>query len=434
MSITTCASTSAGSFDAIIASLLPSPSLAVATAAEQSVGSVGVALEVCSLPGQPKNDRLSATEMEMGLGIHGEPGTQKLPVLPADSIVDNMLSMICDTSGACRWKTPMVKGEDVVLLVNNLGSTPVMEQYVVARRAIAQLEAGPSGVSVARVFVGSFMTSLDMIGVSLSVLRVSAFDALFKEAVARRTSGSLSPGWLPLADPLALLDVSTTAPAWPAAFAAPRIPAAAAPVPAAPEAPTAAAAPAGPSLTPETAEAVKAAVIAAVAAIVAAEDQLTAWDAAAGDGDCGTTMKRGTDQVTADLPGYDFSCPSTLLGQLAGSIGGMGGTSGVILDIFFRACGNSFRTAATADFDALLCALQAGTDAITFYGGATEGMRTMLDALIPGLRAGTAAGTFRAMAGAAMAAAEATSTMAAVAGRAAYVPDSQVQGERVNSK
>ena len=106
----------------------------------------------------------------------------------------------------------------------------------------------------------------------------------------------------------------------------------------------------------------------------------------------------------------------------------MGGTSGVILDIFFRACGNSYATASVADVTALLDALQAGTDAITFYGGATEGMRTMLDAMIPAHRAGKAAGTFGAMAAAAMAGAEATSSMAAVAGRAAYVPDSQVQG------
>ena len=61
--------------------------LAVATAAEQSVGSVGVALDVCTLPGQPKNERLGAADLEMGLGIHGEPGTEKLAMTSADDIV-----------------------------------------------------------------------------------------------------------------------------------------------------------------------------------------------------------------------------------------------------------------------------------------------------------------------------------------------------------
>lgn len=408
--------------------------LAVATAAERSVGSVGVALDVCSLPGQPKNDRLTGSEMEMGLGIHGEPGTQKLTALPCDEIVDRMLSMICDPAGACRWEGGLSKGDSVVLLVNNLGSTPVMEQYVAARRAIEHLETD-LGVSVARSYVGSFMTSLDMAGVSLTLMKLSYFEDLCKDAVKARPSSSLAPGWSAVFDPLMLLDAPTGAVAWPASFAMQRLPAPEHPVPAASGGVLATAGASGPSISPESAEAVKKAVMAAVEAVCAAEEQLTAWDAAAGDGDCGTTMKRGAEQVTADLPGYDFTSPSTLLAQLADSIGTMGGTSGVILDIFFRACGNSYAGAETAaDASSLLDAIEAGTKAITFYGGATEGMRTLLDAMVPAHRAGVAAATVEvsvalaAMAEAAMAGADATRTMAAVAGRAAYVPDQQVQG------
>jgi dihydroxyacetone kinase len=217
-----------------------------------------------------------------------------------------------------------------------------------------------------------------------------------------------------------------------------RLPAPEHPVPTAPTGsggitPTAAAN--GPGISLESAEAVKKAVVAAVAAVCDAEEQLTAWDAVAGDGDCGTTMRRGAEQVTADLAGYNFSSPGTLLAQLADSIGTMGGTSGVILDIFFRACGNSYASAETAtDAIALLDAVEAGTKAITFYGGAKEGMRTMLDAMLPAYRAGIATDAadastaLAAMAEAAMTGADATRTMAAVAGRAAYVPDQQVQG------
>ena len=116
-----------------------------------------------------------------------------------------MLTMVC-SGGGCRWEGGLA-GQSVALLVNNLGSTPVMEQYVVARRAIEQLEA--SGATVARVFVGPFMTSLDMSGVSLTVFKLAQFEDLAKEAVKARPSMSLSPGWIKLGtEPLALLDAA----------------------------------------------------------------------------------------------------------------------------------------------------------------------------------------------------------------------------------
>ena len=157
--------------------------LAVAKAAEGSVGSVGTALDVCTLPGQPKNTRLGPNDMELGLGIHGEPGTQTLAMQPADQLTDRMLDMICDPDGGCRWRGGLQPGETVVLLVNNLGATPLMEMYIVARRALAKLAT--QGLHVARVFVGAFMTSLDMVGVSLTLLKVSRFQQIFRESVER---------------------------------------------------------------------------------------------------------------------------------------------------------------------------------------------------------------------------------------------------------
>ena len=97
---------------------------------------------------------------------------------------------------------------------------------------------------------------------------------------------SLSPGWIKLGtEPLALLDAPTGAPAWPAAFAIERTPAAPAPVPAGPALEVTAAG--GPTLDAEGAASLRSAVLAAVEAVVAAEADLTAWDAVAGDGDCG---------------------------------------------------------------------------------------------------------------------------------------------------
>ena len=277
--------------------------LAVATAAEQSVGSVGVALDVCTLPGQPKNARLGAADLEMGLGIHGEPGTEKLAMTSADDIVDRMLKMIC-SGGGCRWEGGLAD-QSVALLVNDLGSTPVMEQYVVARRAIEQLEA--SGATVARVFVGPFMTSLDMSGVSLTVFKLAQFEDHAKEAVKARPSMSLSPGWIKLGtEPLALLDAPTGAPAWPAAFAIERTPAAPAPVPAGPALEVTAAR--GPTLDAEGAASLRSAVLAAVEAVVAAEADLTAWDAVAGDGDCGPEQPRPSLSAAAQAADRVCAC------------------------------------------------------------------------------------------------------------------------------
>jgi dihydroxyacetone kinase len=107
--------------------------LAVAQAAEASVGSVGAALDACSLPGQPKNERIPAGCFELGLGIHGEPGTQTLPMESCDAVVERMIATLCDArGGTCRWAGGLPQessaGERVVLLVNNLGATTVMEQ------------------------------------------------------------------------------------------------------------------------------------------------------------------------------------------------------------------------------------------------------------------------------------------------------------------
>lgn len=412
--------------------------VAVAKATEASIGSVGVALDVCSLPGQPKNERIPLDFVELGLGIHGEPGTQLVALQPANRLVDRMLTMIYDqNSGACCWPEPLSAGERVILLVNNLGSTPAMELYVVARQAIASLES--KGLQVDRVLVGSFMTSLDMTGVSLTLLKVDAFTQRLTQEIMHRPSASLYPGWVEVPDITSLLDKRVGAVAWPANGFGNRTVAKSMPVPR-----SAASISqdsqdiSTPSVGGLQSDIVREAIVSACQDIIAAESQLTEWDSIAGDGDCGLTMKRGAEKVLSDLDTYQLANPACLLGQLADSIGTMGGTSGAILSIFFRACGNSLAQAASADGSAVVAATQAGCDAITFYGGAKPGMRTMLDSLAPAVLSGAevvamaqdscAVSVIQAMATGAMTGAKDTCSMAAVAGRAAYVPDKQVQG------
>src|SRR5205823_3138625 len=106
---------------------------------------------------------LGDDEIEMGLGIHGEAGVRRGPLEPADTLVDRLLAAIL----ADLAPTP---GARVALLVNNLGGTPTMELAVVARRAVAVLEG--RSLTVERVYVGTFLSALEMAGVSLSVLVV----------------------------------------------------------------------------------------------------------------------------------------------------------------------------------------------------------------------------------------------------------------------
>ena len=125
---------------------------------------MGVGLSACTVPaaGRPGFE-LGDTEIELGLGIHGEAGVARTPLQAADRLVDLMLEKIL----ADRKLRP---GERVALLVNNLGGTPTMEMYIVARRALAFL--AEKNIEVERAWCGSFLTALEMAGCSLSLMRV----------------------------------------------------------------------------------------------------------------------------------------------------------------------------------------------------------------------------------------------------------------------
>ena len=123
--------------------------------------SMGVALTSCTVPaaGKPTFE-LPEDEMEMGVGIHGEPGRRRVKLQPADAIAEEMLNAIlADLAPAA--------GSDVLLLVNGFGGTPSMELYLMYDRAQRQLAA--KGLKVSRSLVGNYCTSLDMAGCSLTV-------------------------------------------------------------------------------------------------------------------------------------------------------------------------------------------------------------------------------------------------------------------------
>ncbi len=125
---------------------------------------MGVALTSCTPPakGSPLFD-LGDDEMEVGVGIHGEPGRRREKLKSADAIVDELLEAIVGD-------LPYSSGDEVAVMVNGLGGTPISELYILYARAHEQLEA--QGIHVGRSYVGEYCTSLDMAGASLTLVKL----------------------------------------------------------------------------------------------------------------------------------------------------------------------------------------------------------------------------------------------------------------------
>lgn len=129
-----------------------------------NVRSMGVALSACTVPhaGSPSFD-LEENEVEIGIGIHGEPGRHKIPLENADAITDRLLEPVLGDLG-------IAAGDKVLLFVNGMGGTPLSELYIVYRRAAAVI--ADWGATVERSLVGNYITALEMQGCSISVLRL----------------------------------------------------------------------------------------------------------------------------------------------------------------------------------------------------------------------------------------------------------------------
>lgn len=133
----------------------------IAIKANAATRSMGVALSACEVPGSGRPTfELADDEMEIGMGVHGEPGIKRGPLQPADEVARILVDAIVGDIG------DRGRGE-VALLVNGLGATAYLDQYIFYRGARRALEA--SGLTVVRSYVGEFITSLEMAGASLTV-------------------------------------------------------------------------------------------------------------------------------------------------------------------------------------------------------------------------------------------------------------------------
>lgn len=350
---------------------------AVASAAKQvidRVASIGMSLDTCTVPGSPKEDRIEVGKAELGLGIHGESGVELVDFTTARAAMKIVLERLRPHAGS---------GAKVVLL-NNLGGATPLEMSVLAEELAQSKE-----IDDIRYLIGPapMMTSLDMRGFSVSLLAVDDHE-------------------------LALLQSSVPLPDWPGchAISAPQI----LPIPdgLTPIKPI-------PSKHPETA----AFVTQCCDVFIAAETDLNALDARSGDGDTGSTLAgaaRALNDAVDRLPLADATQLYRAIGlELSQS---MGGSSGVLLAIFFSATGDAASSGLSH-----VEALKVGLARVQEVGGARPGDRTMIDALTPALAALPEG--FAAAAKAARQGADHTASIVkAKAGRASYISEDRLIG------
>jgi dihydroxyacetone kinase len=349
----------------------------VTTAAERvidGVVSIGMSLDTCTVPGSPKEARIEPGKAELGLGIHGEAGIEQVDFSDAH----DAMAMVID-----RLAPKIGPGPHVALL-NNLGGTTPLEMAVLAEELISSRIAGQI-----RWMVGPapLMTSLDMQGFSVSLLPVGDGDM---EALNAPVGPWNWPGCM------AVGEVATVP-----------LPDGLTPVPP----------------IPSKSDSTRIFMARACDTLIAAEAQLNALDAKSGDGDTGSTLATASRALKGALDRLPLADLTQLYRAVSLDLSQtMGGSSGVLLAIFFAAAGD-----ASASGKDGVDALKAGLDRIQQVGGAQLGDRTMIDALQPALEA--LRGGMAAAAKAAREGADHTATIThAKAGRASYIAPDKLAG------
>ena len=368
--------------------------VAIGRAVIESLATMGVSFSAGTSPsvGKPSFE-LGDDEMELGLGIHGEPGATRTHLQPADELTETLLTEVLKHGKFGDEKR-------VAVMINNLGATTEMELAIVARHARLFLER--MDFTVERIYAGTFLSSLDMAGISISVL-------------------GLNDTWL------RWLDAPTSAPSWPNVLKQ---------RPRRTEAQVTTMV--GASLRFTIAKKVqtaagrgtKRAIEAACEALIEAEAELTEMDRVTGDGDLGTGMKRAAAAVQHAVESYPLDdVPGTLKALGHTLRHELGGSSGPLYGILFLRCSSVLEDSGWAGLPQWAKALDEGCRAISELGGAKPGDRTMLDALDPFVRSLKIAGAnvtrdvLLAAAKEAKRGAEATAQLKPRLGRSSYLGD-----------
>ncbi|AKM89291.1 dihydroxyacetone kinase subunit DhaK [Enterobacter ludwigii] len=350
----------------------------IAQQACDNLWSLGVAMQTCNLPGSDDEEgRIKQGHVELGLGIHGEPGASVVDTQNSKAIIDTLVEPLKAQAGNGRF----------AVLINNLGGVSALEMALLTK----ELAHSALKESIAYLIgPAPLVSALDMKGFSLTLLKLNdLFEKALHEEV--ETLGWQKPvAFAPLRvqEHSAIHDrVEYTA-----------------------------------SDNPRVAEIVST----VTQTLIQLENRLNALDAKVGDGDTGSTFAQGARDIAQrlekkQLPLNDVSTLLLLVGERLATV--MGGSSGVLMSIFFTAAGQTLH-----DGQPLPEALLSGLAQMKQYGGADLGDRTLIDALQPALEA-LQKGDLQAAEQAANAGAEATANMVkAGAGRSSYVNKENLEG------
>ena len=350
----------------------------IAQQACDNLWSLGVAMQTCNLPGSDDEEgRIRQGHVELGLGIHGEPGASVVDTQNSKAIIDTLVEPLKAQAGNGRF----------AVLINNLGGVSALEMALLTK----ELAHSALKENIAYLIgPAPLVSALDMKGFSLTLLKLNdLFEKALHEEV--ETLGWQKPvAFAPLRvqEHSAIHDrVEYTA-----------------------------------SDNPRVAEIVST----VTQTLIQLENRLNALDAKVGDGDTGSTFAQGARDIAQrlekkQLPLNDVSTLLLLVGERLATV--MGGSSGVLMSIFFTAAGQTLH-----DGQPLPEALLSGLAQMKQYGGADLGDRTLIDALQPALEA-LQKGDLQAAAQAANAGAEATANMVkAGAGRLSYVNKENLEG------
>lgn len=368
--------------------------------------SIGASLSHVHVPGRADSDEagLGSEEIEIGMGIHNEPGAERRKMSSLQDTVQIMLKYMLDPHDEDRAFSSLSPGDQCVLMINNLGGVSVLELGAITTEVAQQLKTNYK-LQPVRIYSGTFMTSLNGLGFSITLLKLSPLD------------GDLSM--------IDALDAEAQAVGWPTHI---KRTVSSTETVGAHKSDQAAANLSKPSkilLDPEVAAKM---IEAGLAAVVQAEPEVTKYDTAVGDGDCGIGLKRGAEAISQYLKQHTEQRDVAILldGIVSVVETSMDGTSGALYAIFLNALTQGVRTQSTdhaQDISPAIWskALVNAMSSLSRYTPAKPGDRTLVDALQPFIDELEQSGDLQQSARAAVDGADRTKSMKASLGRTVYI-------------
>eukprot|EP01080_Neovahlkampfia_damariscottae_P012342 gene12342-6014_t len=317
------------------------------------IGTMGVSLGPCIVPGNKEPTfTLENDEIELGLGIHGEKGILKKKMENSDKIVENLFDFL--------FKDEQFKNAEVAVIVNNLGSTTGLEMYNVANKTIDHLRE--KELKIQRIYVGNFMTALEMPGISITLLKLK--EKCSKEILSNLDSETISPIWprnqnlLKAEGDIEIEGVFKAQQEKNEKFMKDE------------------------ELN-EDFKFFKKLLISMSKDAIKNKDILNELDSKCGDGDMGNNFSKGGELIEALVGKINFNNYSDVVYKISLEIQKIGGTSGVVFSYFLIKMSETLKNQDTITPEIWLEAFKNAIVSIEGFSGAKKGDRTFLDTIIP---------------------------------------------------